>query len=89
MEKTVKVIHYGARHIVAPRTIMEDTLKIDLRKDTISVYIADPTKAYTSMEILERARARLGESDWRGGNRSWDFCVSCVRKPPTTDDIDT
>ena len=81
--KTVKVIHYGACHIFAARTIMEDTLKVDLRKDTISVYIADPTKTYKSTEIIERARARLGESDWKDGNRSWDFCVRCVLKPTT------
>lgn len=77
-EKTIKVIHYGAEHLFATRTVVEDSLKLDLRRNALSLYIADPTKANKPYDILRKARERLGEQEWREGNRSWDLCVSCV-----------
>ena len=76
----VKVIHYGACHIFAVREIMEDTLKINLKRSQLVVYRTDPRDCYKSHEIVARARRRLGEKDWKSGNRSWDMCLACVIK---------
>lgn len=78
--KQIKIIHYGAKHLFATRTVAEDYLTLDLRRHTVSLYIADPTKASKPADIVRKARARLGEKEWRAGNMSWDFCVSCVLK---------
>lgn len=82
-EGQIKVIHYGARHLFAPRTIMEDTMKLNLKYDTLTIYRADPKKANSRKRVLSMARSRLGEQNWKAGNRSWDFCLSCVLKPET------
>lgn len=78
--KEVRVIHYGADHIFATRTITEDTLKLDLRYDNIWMYRGHPRKCYKAEVVLENARKRLGEQMWCKGNRSWDFCKDCVLK---------
>ncbi|XP_060572677.1 uncharacterized protein LOC132730718 [Ruditapes philippinarum] len=78
--KTIKVIHYGADHLFATRTIMEDTMKLDLRYDNIWIYRGHPRRCYKAGVVLENARKRLGEQRWERGNRSWDFCKDCVLK---------
>lgn len=79
-KKTITVIHYGARHVLAPRTIIEETIKLDPKKETINVYNTDPRKLNTPKEIVQKAKDRLGEQNWKSGNRSWDFCLNCALK---------
>ena len=79
-QKTVKVIHYGARHLFATRTIIEEELRIDLHRDDLRIYRCDPAMSNKASVILDKAKKRLGEQRWQWGNRSWDFCVACVLK---------
>lgn len=78
--QTIKVIHYGADHVLAVRTIMEDTISLNLKYSTLNIYRADPEKVNSPDEILRLARKTLGEKKWKAGNRSLDFCLSCVLK---------
>ena len=78
--RKIKVIHYGTDHLFARRTIMEDTLRVDLRHHDLWVYRSDPTRSNSHDVIVQKARSRLGEQRWRRGNRSWDFCRECVLK---------
>ncbi|KAL4228565.1 hypothetical protein ACF0H5_011615 [Mactra antiquata] len=78
--KTISVIHYGASHIFASRTIIEDTWNVDLKHDNIWIYDTDPRKCNRASVIVDNARMRLGEQRWCSGNRSWDFCKDCVLK---------
>ncbi|XP_045209733.2 uncharacterized protein LOC123561432 [Mercenaria mercenaria] len=78
--KRIKVIHYGADHLFATRTIMEESMQLDLRYDNIWIYRGHPRQCYKAGIVLEKARKRLGEQRWEAGNRSWDFCKDCVLK---------
>jgi hypothetical protein len=78
--KQIKVIHYGANHLFAKRTIMEDRLKLDLKHDNIWIYRGHPKRCFKASVVLANARRRLGEQRWGKGNRSWDFCKACVLK---------
>lgn len=76
----IKVIHYGAKRIFATREIVEETIPCDFKQTKLWVYRCDPSKCKVTKEILRSARARIGEKNWKRGNRSWDFCVKCVCK---------
>jgi len=77
----IKVIHYGARHLFAKRTIVEEELPIDLNKTKIGIYLCNPKLCNERNVVLANAKARLGEQRWEAGNRSWEFCVACALIP--------
>jgi len=77
----IKVIHYGASHLFAKRTIVEEELPIDLSKIKLGIYLCNPKLCFEGNVVLKKAKARLGEQRWEAGNRSWEFCVACVLIP--------
>ncbi|KAK3599168.1 hypothetical protein CHS0354_041008 [Potamilus streckersoni] len=77
-ERKIKVIHYGASHLFATRTIMEEEMTVDLNTTNFSIYYPDPRYSYTPEEVIRNGKRRLGEQDWRPGNHSDDFCLACV-----------
>ncbi|KAL3874823.1 hypothetical protein ACJMK2_037785 [Sinanodonta woodiana] len=74
----IKVVHYGTEHLFAPRTILEDEMKVNLKKEKFYIFHPDPEYAYTPEEVIINAKKRLGEQKWGPGNRSYDFCRACV-----------
>ncbi|KAL3874833.1 hypothetical protein ACJMK2_037795 [Sinanodonta woodiana] len=79
-KKTIKVIHYGTKHLFATRTIVEEEFEVDPLKQDIYISRADPQYSYTPDEVIGKARNRLGEQKWKSGNRSYDLCRQCVFK---------
>ncbi|KAK3599166.1 hypothetical protein CHS0354_041005 [Potamilus streckersoni] len=77
-QKTITVIHYGAKHLFATRTIVEEKFEINPSKQDIYISRPDPQYTYTPDEVIRNAKERLGEQKWRSGNRSYDFCRQCV-----------
>ncbi|KAL3874835.1 hypothetical protein ACJMK2_037797 [Sinanodonta woodiana] len=77
---TITVIHYGTAHIFATRTIVEEEFVVNPMNQDIYISRADPQYSYTPDEVIRRARDRLGEKNWRPGNRSRDFCRNCFFK---------
>ncbi|KAK3599167.1 hypothetical protein CHS0354_041007 [Potamilus streckersoni] len=73
----IKVVHYGTKHILGKRTILEDDLKVNLKKENFYIYHPDPEYAYTPEKVIKNAKSRLGEQKWGPGNRSYDFCRAC------------
>ncbi|KAK3603616.1 hypothetical protein CHS0354_017334 [Potamilus streckersoni] len=80
-EKEIKVIHYGAEHIFATRVVMEEVIEVNLKHDLWYIYHPDQKYAYKEKEVIKRAREGIGERTWCEGNRSSDFCRSCILKP--------
>ncbi|KAL3874594.1 hypothetical protein ACJMK2_037582 [Sinanodonta woodiana] len=74
----IKIIHYGAKHLFAKRTILEDETKVNLKKESFYIYHPDAKYAYTPDEVIKIAKSRVGEQNWKSGNRSYDFCRACV-----------
>ncbi|KAL3874838.1 hypothetical protein ACJMK2_037800 [Sinanodonta woodiana] len=77
---TIKVIHYGTKYLFDTRTIVEEEFDVDPRREDIYISRVDPQYSYTREEVIINARNRLGEQNWRSGNRSYDFCRQCVFK---------
>ncbi|KAL3874593.1 hypothetical protein ACJMK2_037581 [Sinanodonta woodiana] len=76
----IKVVHYGAKHLFATRTILEDETKVNIKKEKFYIYHPDPKYSFTPVEVIINAKSRLGEQKWGPGNRSYDFCRACVFK---------
>ncbi|KAK3597188.1 hypothetical protein CHS0354_003686 [Potamilus streckersoni] len=77
----IKIIHYGAKNLFATREVMLDEVVVNLRRDNYYIYHPDPEYAYKREDAIASAMARLGEQDWRVGNRSDDFCRTCILNP--------
>ncbi|KAH3868637.1 hypothetical protein DPMN_031788 [Dreissena polymorpha] len=89
--KTITVIHYGSHSLFSTRTIMEDTLDMDLKTQSLKMYqCVDGMRHNEPSEVIRKAKTRLGEQKWRAGNRSWDFCLKClfVAKTESEDSLD-
>ena len=72
--QTIKVIHYEADHLFVTRTIMEDTVRMNLQYHfLVHLYNQSNKMIYIYEETLERARKRIDEQKWSSGNRSRDF----------------
>ncbi|XP_052773448.1 uncharacterized protein LOC128212178 [Mya arenaria] len=84
--ETIKVIHYGAKHLFATRTIIEDEITLHLKRDRIQIYRCHPSKCNKPDVVVAKAKARLGETDWRPNNRSLDFCLACLFKKTNKED---
>lgn len=76
----ISVIHYGARHLFATRTIMKEAISLNLKIQTLQIYKANPLKANSRGRVVLLARERVGEKKWGFGNTSWNFCLNCVFK---------
>ncbi|KAL3874825.1 hypothetical protein ACJMK2_037787 [Sinanodonta woodiana] len=74
----IKIVHYGAKHPFSKRTILEDEMKVNLKKKSFYIYHPDPKYSHTPEEVIRNAKSRVGEQKWRQGNRSYDFCRACV-----------
>ncbi|KAK3586255.1 hypothetical protein CHS0354_020014 [Potamilus streckersoni] len=86
-QEIIKVIHYGAKHLFATRTILEEERKVNLKKENLYIYHPDPEYASSSDEVIRYARSKLREQKWGSGNRSSDFCRECVlRKKQAIED---
>ncbi|XP_045209735.2 uncharacterized protein LOC123561433 [Mercenaria mercenaria] len=67
------VIHYTI-DVLAPRTIKEETILIDLQKERLSLINYDGYVTYPQNKVIERARSRIGEQRFSiCGNTSADF----------------
>ncbi|KAH3699757.1 hypothetical protein DPMN_074719 [Dreissena polymorpha] len=78
-KRVMTVIHYGTKGILATRTIMKETLNINLKKDSLKIYRC--AKSVTPNDpdvVIANAEERVGEQNWRLGNTSWDFCLQCL-----------
>ncbi|KAH3868629.1 hypothetical protein DPMN_031780 [Dreissena polymorpha] len=78
-KKTITVIHYGAHSLFATNTVMEDILDMDLKTQSLKMYRCGDDMPFNEPDVVVRkAKERLGEQNWRAGNRSWDFCLQCL-----------
>lgn len=84
-ENEIKVIRYGSDHLFAPKTLKEETLKLDLRYDHIWVYRGHPKRCYKAKVVLVNARRKLRDTDKGRDIDAWNFCKECVLKPKAAD----
>ncbi|KAH3868626.1 uncharacterized protein LOC127870331 [Dreissena polymorpha] len=81
-QRKITVIHYGTRGYFSTRTIMEDTLDMDLKTQSLKIYRYDGGRRYNEPDlVVKKAKERVGERNWKAGNRSWDFCLQCLFFP--------
>ncbi|KAK3606571.1 hypothetical protein CHS0354_038795 [Potamilus streckersoni] len=65
--QNITVIHYGRKKLFDTRTIMEEVLQVDLKKENFYIYHPDPENAKTPDEVIRIANSRLGEQTWGPG----------------------
>ncbi|XP_053378500.1 uncharacterized protein LOC128548127 [Mercenaria mercenaria] len=68
------IVHYGLTHPFATRTVIEETISVDLKTDIIILKAFEECVTYPSDTVIKRARSRIGEQRFSiNKNRSTDL----------------
>lgn len=71
----ISCVHYSSSSLLAKRTIVEETIDVDLHRKTIRKFDYGKMKVFPAHEVVRRARYRIGETKWHmASNRSDHLC---------------
>lgn len=74
MKADIKVVHYTVPGVFASGKVVEEIIKINLKRDTLKLHDYTGYDFNEPETVIDRARKRLGETKYGLTNRSAHFC---------------